>query len=255
MCSVILLRRPGHDWPLLLAANRDEMVSRATRPPGRHWPDRRDVVAGYDTFAGGSWLGLNDHGVVAAILNRTGSLGPAADMRSRGELVLEALDHADAMAAANALAGLNGAAYRPFNLIIADNQDAVWLCHDGREDARGGHPLAVRPLLAGLHMIAARDLDDPTCPRTRANLQRWRAADTPDPDGANWQAWETLLRDPQPRGEGPASAMFITENNGFGTRSSAIIALPAPGTAEKKPIWRDAPGLPDPGPFSEISTC
>ena len=82
MCTLVLLRRPGHPWPLLLAANRDEMVDRPWAPPGRHWPDRPEVVAGLDRTAGGSWLGLNDHGVVAAILNRRGSLGPAADAAS-----------------------------------------------------------------------------------------------------------------------------------------------------------------------------
>src|ERR671934_2012679 len=102
MCSVVILRRPGHDWPVLLAANRDEMNDRPWLPPGRHWPERPWVVAGLDQQAGGSWLGLNDHGLLAGVMNRAGSLGPAAGKRSRGELVLEALDHADALEAAKA---------------------------------------------------------------------------------------------------------------------------------------------------------
>ncbi len=32
MCTVVLLRRPEHEWPLLVAANRDERVSRAWDP-------------------------------------------------------------------------------------------------------------------------------------------------------------------------------------------------------------------------------
>ena len=106
MCTVIVLRRPEEAWPLLLAANRDEIPSRPWEPPGRHWPDRSDVVAGYDCLGEGSWLGVNDMGVVAAVLNRSGSLGPTTDRRSRGELVLEALDHAEAGAAARALCDL-----------------------------------------------------------------------------------------------------------------------------------------------------
>ena len=51
-----------------LAANRDEMADRPWHPPGRHWPERPQVVAGQDQLAGGSWLGLNDAGVVAAVL-------------------------------------------------------------------------------------------------------------------------------------------------------------------------------------------
>ena len=82
MCTLVLLRRPGHPWPLVLAANRDEMADRPWRPPGRHWPDRPGVVGGRDDLAGGSWLALNDFGMVAAVLNRHGSLGPEADRKS-----------------------------------------------------------------------------------------------------------------------------------------------------------------------------
>src|SRR5207248_2606717 len=123
MCTLVILRRPNHDWPVIIGANRDEMIDRPAKPPGRHWADRAEVVAGLDLLAGGSWLGINDWGVAAAILNRHGSLGPADGLRSRGELVLEALDHADAAAAAAALSQLNTAAYRSFNLIVADNRD------------------------------------------------------------------------------------------------------------------------------------
>ncbi len=248
MCSVILLHRPRHDWPLLLAANRDEMISRASRPPGRHWADRPDVIAGYDAFAGGSWLGLNDHGVVAAVLNRAGSLGPAPDLRSRGELVLEALDHADAMAAADALSELNSAAYRPFNLVIADNRDAIWLCNRG-----AGGPLTIRPLSAGLHMITAFDLDDPACPRTAAHLRHWHDARPPDPEIGDWLAWETLLLDRRRPDGSDHSAMFVETDRRYGTVSSALIALPAPSAAGREPVWRFAPGLPEPGLFAEIA--
>ena len=85
MCTLVILRRPDHRWPVLIGANRDEMIDRPWQPPGRHWPDRPDVVAGLDALAGGSWLGVNDWGVAAAVLNRHGSLGPAPDRRSRGE--------------------------------------------------------------------------------------------------------------------------------------------------------------------------
>src|SRR6185369_12562384 len=100
MCTVVILRRPGATWPTLIAANRDERQDRPWSPPGPHWPDRPEVVAGLDHLAGGSWLGINAHGLAAAILNRQGTLGPADGKRSRGELVLEALDHADAVDAA-----------------------------------------------------------------------------------------------------------------------------------------------------------
>ena len=91
MCTVILLRRPGHTWPLLMAANRDERIDRAWDPPAAHWPDRPGIVGGRDRSAGGTWMAANGAGVVAAVLNRPGSLGPAPGKRSRGELPLVAL--------------------------------------------------------------------------------------------------------------------------------------------------------------------
>ena len=153
MCTVVILRRPGHAWPLLLAANRDEMKDRPWQPPARHWPDRPQVVAGLDELAGGTWLGLNDDGLAAGVLNRRGSLGPELEKRSRGELVLEALDHADAGTAAMALADLDPAAYRTFNLVIADGRAAYWLRSLGNE---GPGCVEVFPLPPGLSMLTTR---------------------------------------------------------------------------------------------------
>ncbi len=187
MCTVIILRRPGHEWPLILAANRDEMADRPWSPPGRHWPDRLDVVAGRDTVGGGSWLGMNDYAVVAAVMNRTGSLGPDPDKRSRGELVLEALDHADASAAAEALCQVNARAYRPFNLVVADNRSAHWL------KSTGTGPVAAWPIPAGINMLTAHDLNDTESPRVAAYLPRFRAAPAPDPGSDRWDVWEMLL--------------------------------------------------------------
>ena len=193
MCSVVILRRPGHDWPVLLGANRDEMSQRPWLPPGRHWPDRPWVVAGLDQQAGGSWLGLNDHGLVAGIMNRPQSLGPAAGKRSRGELVLDALDHADAREAAAALAELDPEAYRPFNLILADNTEAFWVRHAGaRIDAA-----AIPP---GLSMLTAHDLNDAAGSRRIAHfLPLFRAAPAPDPAAGDWRAWQALLGSPRLR--------------------------------------------------------
>ena len=70
MCTLVILRRPEHLWPVVIGANRDEMIGRPALPPARHWPDRPEVVAGRDLLAGGSWLGVNDWGVAAAILDR-----------------------------------------------------------------------------------------------------------------------------------------------------------------------------------------
>ncbi len=247
MCTAVILRRPGHDWPVVFAANRDEMLARPWLPPGRHWPDRPEVVAGLDREAGGTWLGLNDHGLLAAVLNRMGSLGPEAGKRSRGELVLEALDHAEAAEAAQALAHLDAAAYRSFNLLIADVERAFWLCNRGEETS---DRIELVELTPGLSMLTARDLNDRTSPRISGYLPQLRAAGAPDPEADDWRAWQEILasRRGQPADD-PFAAMTIVTDQGFGTVSSSLIALPAtPKTLDdpaRKPVWRFAAGRPD----------
>jgi hypothetical protein len=250
MCTLVILRRSDHPWPIILGANRDEMVARPWRKPDRHWPDRAETVGGLDVLAGGSWLAVNEHGVVAGILNRTGSLGPQAGRRSRGELVLEALDHADAATAADALAALEPRSYRSFNLIIADNRDAFWLRH---ADPTGVLPVAVKPLAMGLSIITSGDLNDEASPRIRAYLPRFRAAPPPDPEEADWQSWERLLAD----GNGgaaaePTGAMNFATSSGFGTVSSTLIALPAIGRRGVRPVFRFAGWRPEASPWEDI---
>lgn len=274
MCTVVVLRRPEASWPLLLAANRDELSSRPWRLPARHWPDRPDVTAGLDVEAGGSWLGINDYGVVAAVLNRVGSLGPAENKRSRGELVLDALDHADARAAAEALGDVDPNAFRPFNLIIADRFEAYWLRHAGtlpdfgfrarngtwREVApirlpqwegehRGVAGIDCRPLPAGLSMITARDLNDPGSPRLRHYLPRFRDAPPPEPERDDWDAWIELLADRASPDGDPTNAMTIVTDGDYGTVCSSLIALGTKGDVR----MLFAAGRPDEAPFEPVA--
>ncbi|MBI3707117.1 MAG: NRDE family protein [Proteobacteria bacterium] len=253
MCTVVLLRRPDHEWPLLLAANRDEMKDRPWRPPARHWPDRPDIVAGRDDLAGGSWLGINATGVVAGVLNRPGTLGPVADARSRGELVLEALDHADAKDAAAALAEIDPRAFRPFNMVIADNHDAFWLKSLGRD---GPAKAQIEPVPPGWSMVTALDRNDAgSSARIRFHLPRWVAASVPDPAGGDWRSWEELLasREAEP-GAGPHGAMNIVTETGFGTTSSSLIALPGAAWLDRRrPLWRFGQGHPDSIRYSDVT--
>ena len=252
MCTLVCLLRPGHAWPVLIAANRDEQRGRRSAPPARHWPDRPDLVAGLDVEAGGSWLGINDHGLVAAVLNRTGTLGTLPGKRSRGELVLEALDHAEADAAAGALADLNPAAYRPFNLVVADPRRAYWLRHGG--DGGDGGAVRVYPIPPGLHLLSDTELDDPDHPRIKANRPRFQTAPVPRPEVDDWDAWRTLLAGTDyPDALGPEAAMVIDRPDGFGTCSSALIALPAYPGHNGPPRWLHADGRPGPTPFVPVA--
>lgn len=252
MCTVVILRRPGHAWPLIFASNRDEMRDRPWKPPARHWGDRPQVTGGLDKLAGGTWLGLNDDGVLAAVLNRPGTLGPLPGLRSRGELVLEALDHSDAVAAVDALSGLNAKAYRAFNMVVADNRDAFWIKSLGEADTAR---VAIAEIPEGLSMITGRDRNDIESARIRFHLPRFAAARAPDPDRDDWAAWEGLLASREAEADaGPHGAMSIVTDTGFGTMSSSLVALPSvERSAEVKPIWRFSAAPSDSTHFSRIT--
>ena len=250
MCTVVLLRQPNDKWPLLIAANRDEMMGRPWAPPGRHWLDRKNVVAGIDHLAGGSWMGINDEGVVACVLNRPDSLGPDPSLRSRGEIVLEALDHADAVDAANALIELDGRSYRSFNLMIADNREAFWLKSLG--PAGDGNILSA-PIPAGISMITALDLNDPSSPRIQFYKPKFEAAKPPNVDAGNWKDWENLLSCTDYGEKGDVrDGMRIITDIGFGTLSSALLALPSDDRVGVKPLWLFSNGPPGEASFEAV---
>ncbi|WP_135075385.1 NRDE family protein [Terasakiella sp. SH-1] len=245
MCTVVILRRPDHDWPLLIGANRDEMRNRPSQPPMRHWADRPHVVAGLDEEAGGTWLGINDDGVVACVLNRFGTLGSHPDFRSRGELPLEALEHAEAEIAAEAFVDLNPEAYRPFNMVIADYKTAWWIKNDGMT-------IQTVEIEDGLSMLSAHDLNDKEkSDRLQLHLPRFRSAPAPDPNSDDWMSWTALLSSRKSIGDA-RSAMQIETDFGFETVSSSLLAIPKPWEKERKPIWKFSPGKPSDTPFDDV---
>jgi len=219
VCTLILLHRPAladteHDWPLLLAANRDEMVGRPWLPPAEHWPDQPGVVGGLDQLAGGTWLAVNRHNVVAGVLNRAFSLGPETGKQSRGALPLLAMRHSTARAAAAALAALDASAYRSFNVVVADAHTA-WFVR-----GLGTGPVTATPLPPGLTMTTASDPNDAAHPRVARHLPRFLAAAPPNPP--DWSPWTTLLAD----SDGDLHAMLtIPATTGFATTSATLLAL------------------------------
>jgi hypothetical protein len=250
MCTLVILRRPRAAWPLLLAANRDEFYSRPSLAPGRHWPDRRHIRAGLDLQAGGAWLGVNDAGVIAGLLNCHGTFQLDPGSRSRGDVVLRALDHRRACLAAEAFTALDPTGWRPFNLIVADADEAFWLCH------RGGRAMVATAISPGLHMIEGGDLDDDASPRLRHYRPRFRAARVPDPTAGQWQGWHEVLADRGgPIGQ-PEAAMCVAEipipGAGLaGTVSSALMALPR--DAKTPTVFLHANGPPDQAPFLPVA--
>lgn len=250
MCTLIILRRPVHDWPLIIAANRNEKVDRLPCPPGRHWPDRDNVTAVQDSLASGSWLGINDYGLAAGILNRSNTLEHNLNLRSRGELTLEALDHAEAKAVAKAFLELNPHAYRPFNLFVGDANDA-FLISSLDELGKPGMHLTSIPL--GVSMLTDKNLNDPSSPRIKHYLPRFINAQSPEPDKNNWTDWQKLLAAKEfEDGACPSDAMMTPPSNGSGTVSSSLLALPAASFPPLKPCWLFAAGAPNQTIFEPV---
>lgn len=239
MCTVILLLRPGHAWPVLIAANRDERIDRAWDPPAAYWPDRPGTVAGRDRSGGGTWMAMRG-GLVAAVLNRPGSLGPAPGKASRGALPLAAVDAASADSAAAAMLRTDGGIYRSFNMVIADRHGAHFLRGLGRGRIDGWR------LPPGLHVVTAHDPNDPASPRATAHLPRFAAAAAPDPAAGDWSAWSALLADSSGP---PGAALTVPPTDGFGTVCASFIGLAALGP----PVWLFAAGPAGRAPFRPVA--
>jgi hypothetical protein len=229
MCSIILnLTETG----TFIGANRDELLARPWAAPGAHWAEYPGVIAGRDETAGGTWMALNRHGVMAAVLNRHGTLGPAAGKRSRGELPLLALDQPTAELAATKIARIiEPAAYRTFNLVIADAAAAFCIRCAGDDD------LSVLPLPAGVTMLTAGEPNDVSEPRIARHLPKFQSAP--------WKSWGVLLGDSAPP---VVSALSIPPQNGYGTVCSSLLAL----RDEPPPSWLFAPGAPHETAFQPV---
>ena len=118
MCFVAVALGVHPDFPLIVAANRDEYFVRPTEPLAR-WPGSPVVAAGRDLTAGGTWLGLSEDGRFAALTNcRTDTISSAPGTISRGAIVRDFLQGHGAVVdavASGTLAHQSG--YGGFNLI------------------------------------------------------------------------------------------------------------------------------------------
>ena len=237
MCTVVVLIRPGHSWPVVLVANRDERLARPWDPPAAWWPDQPQVVAGRDRLAGGTWMGWNRFGVVATVLNRQGSLGPAPGKRSRGELPLIALAERDAVLAARATEALDAGQWRGFNMVLADAGGAIFVRGSGH-----GRPRSF-VLPAGVSMVTSHEPNDLDSPRVARHLPRFIAAPPPDPQ--DWSGWRAILSD---RSGEAGAQMNVTPRAGYGTACSSFVAWPARGA----PVWLFAAGPPDQAAFEPV---
>ena len=239
MCTLAVYLRTAGQWPLIVAANRDEFFERPSTPPRviAHDPW---VVAGQDLHAGGTWLGLNQRNLVVGLLNRTQRGGPDPNRRSRGLLCLECLQTDSATAAAQLAAGQSADRYNGFNLLAADPSSAfVVTNHGGR--------MSSIALERGVHVLTNADVNDATCPRIAHSHRMFAAVQTGEAaalDSLCPQLADVLSDHAVDPGRGVEAALCIHRDT-YGTRSSSIIAVDGRGGAS----YRHAVGPPCVTPY------
>lgn len=142
MCLILIAWRARPDYPLVVAANRDEFHDRPAESAG-FWRESPSILAGRDLREGGTWLGVTRSGRFAAVTNYRGGRDPSA-MESRGALVARFLSGAAAPAAYVAEVSARRNAYSGFNLLVADCDELWWLSN------RDGNPRRLAPGIYGL---------------------------------------------------------------------------------------------------------
>ena len=90
MCLIVLAYRVHPDYPVIIAANRDEFYNRPALALHR-WGQRSSVVAGRDLEGGGTWMGVHPNGRMAALTNYREPGVRIANAPSRGHLVSDFL--------------------------------------------------------------------------------------------------------------------------------------------------------------------
>ena len=151
MCMLAILYRVAKNTPILLAANREESVTRPTQFPKIQSGTPR-VVCGTDKLASGTWLGVNQFGLLVTVTNRARTR-PPLEPRSRGLLCRELLDCRTAREAAElACKELSTGRYAGANYLCADGKYAAVVY--------GGHRVEVVELQPGLHTLSSGNLND-----------------------------------------------------------------------------------------------
>lgn len=237
MCTLIVSVGQWPSCPLLVAANRDESLSRPATGP-RWWP-HEPFFAPRDEHAHGTWLGVTQHGMFVGLTNRFDSSNDVT-RESRGALVVEALRHRSPLQLHHTLEGLSPDRFNPFHLLASDGRDTSVTWSDGRAI----HQQTLGP---GLHIVTERSLggDD----RARATLIRdhWQ---TISPDGARpgIDSLQRLLSLTRP--DDPVGGVCV-EIPGFdyGTRSSFVLF------GLEKPQVFSADGRPDRVPLRDLTAA
>lgn len=245
MCTLIISKQRSASWPVMLAFIRDEYISRPSLAPGRYWEDNPYIVAGQDLLGKGTWLGINDFGVFAAILDREGTLRNLQDRtsKSRGEIVLNILKCHSITNAASYLLDLNPSNYKGFNLIFGDCEKCF--SANNIDSSR----LSIKEVSEGLHMVTAFGLDNiKECYRTRTFFPTIIKTKLPDPTSGQWLSWLNILSIRAKSNIYSGMCIIPDIVNSFGTVSSSLIAI---NKMPSRNLFMHAEGIPGPTTFYE----
>jgi uncharacterized protein with NRDE domain len=152
MCIAYLALQTHPDWPLFIAANRDEFHARPARAAAP-WPNHPDVIGGIDEVAHGTWLGFHRSG-------RFGLLTNYRDLRlqgpdhpvSRGELVKQYLTQTVSPEHYATDAARRGAEFQGYNLIVGDLKQA-WYAGNQTPGPRQAQLLAAGRYVLSNHLL------------------------------------------------------------------------------------------------------
>ena len=246
VCTLLLALDVWPDARLVVAANRDELRARPSAPPSIDRSGAMPFVAPRDLQAGGTWIGLNEAGVFVAITNRSIGGGPSylGERRSRGSLVLDALQSAGAAEALDRAARWPGDAHNPFHLAVVDADDAGVVWSDGSVTTRE------RLLPGAIHVVTERSYGAAPSGREDELARRLPAiAAGPEPSSDRWRAllgWS----DPGRPGDDPYGGFddlcVDVPAFDYGTVSASWLRLGA-----TQAFWF-ADGPPDRTPFARV---
>jgi len=249
VCTLALYRQQFPPYPLVVAANRDELYERPASAPAMIAHDPW-VVAGQDLVAGGTWFGVNQAGMVVGLLNRRRPGGIAAvdpTLRSRGLLALEMLHCRSVDAALARLQREAGDRYNGFNLLVATPHDA-YVAHNA------DRAIAITALPPGVHLLTNLDLNDPTCPRIAKSARLFEsvAIAPDDPPEALIDGLRPILSDHStpldPRADVPPNNLCV-HGERFGTCSASVVVFSYEHRRYR--LWH-ASGAPCQTPFLEV---
>ncbi len=235
MCLLLLAYRAHPEVEILLAGNRDEFYRRPAQAPALVWEHPR-IYAGLDREAGGTWMGRNEHGLVAALTNRRQpGFQPPPGVRSRGEIVMGLLRQPTVAAAREWLAGLPHRSYRPYSVLFGSRDGFSYFSpQDAGPAAAPSAVPALRALQPGFYCLSNSTLDDRSWPKVE-RAHRFFERHRHLPGEALLARLQEFFRDPTPSDTLPSAdiaeeihgamgAVFIRTPE-YGTVSSSIITL------------------------------